>query len=219
MNISGIASSIFNSLSIVLSDVFLVILYVVFLMAEESMIPKKLRLVYNTPEKFQLMRKLLDEIDQSISQYISLKTLVSLMTAIASYVALLLIGVDFPLFWAALIFLLNFIPTIGSLIATIFPASMALLQFAEFTPFILVLASVGTIQVLVGNVIEPKLMGSSLNISSLVVLISLAFWGTIWGVVGMILSVPVTVMLIIIFSRFPSTKSAAIWLSGNGEID
>jgi predicted PurR-regulated permease PerM len=161
---------------------------------------------------------MLDHIDQSISRYISLKTLISLITAVASYVALLLIGVDFPLFWAAVIFLLNFIPTIGSLIATLFPALMALLQFAAFGPFILVLMVVGTIQVLVGNVLEPKLMGSSLNISSLVVLISLAFWGTIWGIVGMILSVPITVMLIIIFSRFDTTRSAAIWLSGNGEV-
>lgn len=132
---------------------------------------------------------------------------------------MLIIGVDFAFFWAFLIFILNYIPTVGSLIATIFPAMIALVQFNSFSPFVLVLVLIGSIQLLVGNVLEPKIMGSSLNISSLVVLLSLAFWGSIWGVVGMILSVPITVMMIIVMSHFPGTKNIAIMLSANGKIE
>ena len=132
---------------------------------------------------------------------------------------LLFIGVDAPVFWAFLIFVLNFIPTIGSLIATLFPAIFALLQFGEFTPGILVLAIVGTIQLIVGNFIEPRVMGNSLNISPLVVFLTLAIWGVIWGITGMLLSVPITVILIIVMSEFPSTQPLAILLSQKGSIN
>ena len=141
------------------------------------------------------------------------------MTGGLSYIALLIIGIDSPVFWAFLIFLLNFIPTIGSLIATMFPAVFCLLHYGEFGPGILVLIFVGAIQILVGNILEPKLMGSSMNISSLVTIIALSFWGAIWGVTGMILSVPITVIMIIIFSQFPSTRPIAVALSEKGEID
>ena len=124
----------------------------------------------------------------------------------------------FAFFWAFLIFILNYIPTIGYLIATLFPALISLLQFGTFINPMIVLVAIGSIQFLVGNVIEPKLMGNSLNVSPLVVLISLAFWGTIWGVTGMILSVTITIMIIISCSQFKSTKWIAILLSENGNI-
>ena len=122
-------------------------------------------------------------------------------------------------FWAFLIFLLNFIPTIGSLIATIFPAAYSLLQFGEFSPALLVLVIVGTIQLVVGNIVEPRVMGSSMNISPLVTILALTFWGMIWGITGMILSIPIMVVLVIIFSQFESTRPIAILLSEKGEIE
>ena len=132
---------------------------------------------------------------------------------------MLFIGIDAPLFWAFLIFVLNFIPTIGSLIATTFPTIFAILQFGEFTPGFLVLAIIGSIQLVVGNFIEPKLMGNTLNISPLVVFLTLAIWGVMWGVIGMLLSVPITVILIIIMSEFPGTKPIAILLSQRGKLN
>ena len=219
MEFSAIAGGVVNALTKVVSDTFLVIIYVIFLMAEESMLPKKLHRVYKDPDKYEDAIRFIKEIELSLSRYISAKTLMSLLTGVLSYVALLIIGVDFPVFWSALIFLLNYIPTIGSLIATFFPAFMALLQYASFGPFFAVLIFVSIIQVLVGNILEPRVMGNSLNISALVVLICLAFWGTIWGIVGMFLSVPITVMLIIIFSRFSKTRNVAMWLSASGKIE
>lgn len=218
LDLGQLVKELLSSLSGVLSNIFLVILYVVFLMAEESVIPNKLKEIFPKAEKFQSSRALFHDIDKSIGDYLVLKTVISLITGILSYIALLIIGVDFPVFWAILIFLLNYIPTIGSLIATVFPAATALLQFGEIGPFILVLSTIGIIQVIVGNFIEPKVMGNSLNISSLVVLLSLAFWGYVWGVVGMILCVPITVIMIIFFSRFQSTRPIAVILSGSGKL-
>ena len=160
----------------------------------------------------------MEKIEASISNYFGLKSFVSLITGVLSYIALLVIGVDAPAFWAFLIFILNFIPTIGSLIGTAFPAIFSLLQFGEFTPFILVLVFVGAIQLVVGNILEPRLMGSSMNISPLVTILALSLWGFIWGVTGMVLSVPITVVMIIICSQFEKTKPIAILLSEKGKI-
>ncbi|MGB3465996.1 MAG: AI-2E family transporter [Cyclobacteriaceae bacterium] len=213
---TGILQKMLNAVYELFADAFLVILYVVFLIIEEAALPAKLKAMFPGQEQFARINGVLKRLNESIYNYIWLKTIVSLITGILSYFALLIIGVDSAFFWAFLIFLLNFIPTIGSLIATIFPALMSLLQTGSFTPFVLVLVCVGVIQLIVGNIIEPRMMGNSLNISSLIVLVALAFWGSIWGVVGMILSVPVTVMMIIIFAQFPKTRDIAIILSGDG---
>lgn len=216
---SGVIRDVFNSLSAAVGEIFMVILYVLFLMGEERMLPIKFRKLYQDKESYKSAREVVDDINESIGRYLSMKTLVSLITGTLSYIALLIIGIDFPMFWAILIFLLNYIPTIGSLVATLFPAFMALLQFGEPTPALIVLVTVGGIQMIIGNYIEPRLMGRTLNISALVVLLALAFWGVIWGVTGMFLSVPVTVILIILFSRFPSTRAIAVLLSGDGDVN
>lgn len=215
---TGLVSSLINVATAFFGDAFLIPLYVLFLLIEEKVFAHKLHAIYKDEQKFNKARAILDKIDKSISQYLTLKTLVSLLTGFLSYLALVVIGIDAPVFWAILIFIMNFIPTIGSLIATLFPAGFALLQFGEFGPFFYVLGAVGTVQVIVGNIIEPKLMGNSLNISSFVVMIALAAWGSIWGIMGMVLSVPITVMMIIIFSEVPSTQFIAIMLSEKGDL-
>ena len=130
-----------------------------------------------------------------------------------------MIGIELPGLWAFMIFLLNFIPTVGSLVATIFPSIFSILQFGDLSHFLLVLGFIGAVQLFVGNFLEPRMMGSRLNISPIVILISLTFWGFIWGIIGMILAVPIMAMIIIICSQFPKAQSIAIALSKNGEID
>ncbi len=174
--------------------------------------------MYPNPDKYKSMRTLVNRIGKSISDYISLKTIVSLLTGILAYISLLFIGIDAPLFWSFLIFLLNYIPNIGSLIATVFPTIFAFFQFGDLTHGFLVLGIVGSIQLAVGNIVEPRIMGNSLNVSPLVVLLTLALWGVMWGVTGMILSVPITIIIIIILSEFPSTRPLAVLLSEKGEI-
>ena len=219
-NYGSVLGDIANGISSLLGDTFMIIIYALFIFLEESSFKKKLVKVFkDKDDKYTNMKFMLDKIEFSISNYLRLKTYVSLLTGLLSYTVLLIVGVDSAPFWAFLIFLLNYIPTIGSLVATIFPATFSLIQFGEFTPFLIVLIAVGSVQVVVGNIIEPKLFGKSLNLSPLVTILSLAVWGKIWGVTGMILSVPITVIMIIIFSQFEKTKAVAIFLSENGEID
>ncbi|HSK12198.1 MAG TPA: AI-2E family transporter, partial [Phnomibacter sp.] len=212
-----ILAELFNSITGLLGDAFLIIIYVVFIFAEETFFKQKLKAIFSAPGQFSKVDSLLNRIGGAITHYMGLKTLISLITGMASYFILLLIGIDSPAFWSFLIFLLNFIPNIGSLVATMFPAIFALLQFGSIWPFLLVLLLVGTVQVLVGNFLEPRIMGNQLNISPLVTILALSFWGLLWGITGMLLSLPITVIMVIIFSQFPSTRPIAIMLSKTGE--
>ncbi len=214
-----IFTGILTALTGLFGNAVTILLYLLFLLLEEKMFPKKFIVMYPNKSEYEVIRKIIGKIDKSIINYIALKTVISLMTGFLSYITLLLIGVDAPAFWAFLIFILNFIPNIGSLIATGFPAIFAVLQFGEFKQGILVLAFVGSIQLLVGNFIEPRVMGNSLNISPIVVILTLLIWGAMWGITGMLLSVPITVILIIILAEFPSTRPLAILLSQDGKLN
>jgi predicted PurR-regulated permease PerM len=218
LNFGGILSKIFSTLTGLFGDAFMVLLYLIFLLLEEPILSKKVKAMYPDQKRYNRVNGLIKKIDKSVSNYIAVKTLVSLITGMLSYFVLLIIGVDAPLFWSFLIFVLNFIPSIGSLIATLFPTIFAMLQFGEITPAILVLAIVGAIQLIMGNLVEPRIMGTSLNISPLVVFLTLALWGVMWGVTGMLLSVPITVIIIIIMSEFPDTRPIAILLSQQGKL-
>jgi predicted PurR-regulated permease PerM len=214
-----ILKKIFKSLTDLLSNAFIILIYALFIFLEEANFYTKLKSVFKDKDQFNQLNDVLDKIEKSITSYIGLKTLVSFVTGLASYIVLLFIGIDAPLFWAFLIFLLNYIPTIGSLIGTLFPAIFCVLQFGDFNSCLWVLGIVGGIQVIVGNLLEPKLMGNSLNISSFVAIFALSFWGALWGITGMLLSVPITVIMVIIFSHFTSTKAIAIMLSEKGIIN
>lgn len=216
---SSIFTMLLNSISELFSRTFIIGFYVLFLFFEENVFRRKLQYLYPETAKFNDVSMTLDRISTAISKYISLKTLVSLITGVSSFIALLAIGVDTPIFWAFLIFILSFIPVVGALIAVLFPATIALFQFGDLTHFFMVLGIIGFIQLIVGNVLEPKIMGNSLNVSSLVVILSLSFWGMLWGITGMVLSVPITVIMIIFFAQFPNTKSLAIMLSEKGDVN
>lgn len=217
-NLSNILSASLKTLSSLFSNLFLIIIYVVFIFAEEVNFREKLGRTLDNQDNFNQVSGTIEQIRTSIEHYIGLKTVMSVLTAVLSYVVLAIIGVDSALFWSALIFLLNYIPSIGSLIATVFPAIFAFLQFNDVTYLLLVLGLVGTIQVVVGNIVEPRVMGKSLNLSSLVVMLALTFWGSLWGLTGAVLSVPITVMLMILFSHFESTRFISRILSAKGEI-
>lgn len=216
--LSPFFQNMLSSLTDVFGNAFIIVLYALFLTLEESGFSNKLKAMYPNRDTYDEIIEIIGKIDQSIGAYLSIKSLVSLLTGFLSFIALWAIGIEAPVFWAFLIFLLNYIPTIGSLIATVFPALFALLQFGEFAPCFLVLIIVGAIQIIVGNIVEPRLMGDTLNISALVVLLALSFWGALWGVAGMLMSVPITVILIIVFAEFPSTRPVAILLSDSGNV-
>ncbi|WP_456461449.1 AI-2E family transporter [Reichenbachiella sp.] len=196
----------------------IILIYVVFLLLEETLFQEKIQKVLNTTAAGGNIYKTFSAVTNLFDDYLSVKIFTSFLTGLLSYFALLIIGIELPALWAFIIFLFNFIPSIGSIVATLFPALFGLIQYGEPHVLLTVLIAVGAIQILVGNVLDPRLMGSKLNISPLVVLLSLTLWGFLWGVVGMILSVPITATLIIIFGQFDNTRPLAILLSKNGEI-
>ena len=219
IEVGQLIKSLLDALSSIVGNAFMIILFAIFIFIEETNFQSKIKqLIDRSPDKFSKLNATLSKIEWSIARYLGIKTIVSLLTGILSFIILKIVGVHYAVFWAFLIFLLNFIPTIGSLLATIFPAIFCLLQFGEFTQCLMVFFIVGSIQVFIGNFLEPKWMGNSMNISPLIAIIALVFWGAIWGTTGMILSIPITVILIIICSQFQSTKPIAMLLSEKGKI-
>ncbi len=218
VNFTAIISGIIGALSSIAGNAFLIGIYVVFIFLEQAVFRRKIKAIFPQKGKFEHFEEVLESINEAIRAYFSVKMTVSLITATASYILMALVGLDFAIFWAFLIFLLNFIPNIGSLIATVFPAVIALVQYDTFGPFFVVLIGVGAVQVVVGNFLEPRMMGSSLNISSLAVILALTLWGSLWGITGMILCIPITVIMMIIFAQFPATRPIAILLSEKGEL-
>ncbi len=218
IEIGPLISKLVISVTNMLGNVFLVPIYVLFLMLEQGTFRKKIAAIFPDQNQRGSILSILSHTQDDIQTYLWIKTITSTITGVVSYIVLLIVGVDFAGFWAFTIFLLNFIPTIGSIIATFFPALIALIQFDTMIPFAVVLLGVGAIQLVVGNFLEPKLMGNTLNLSPLVVMLSLTLWGSIWGIAGMFLSVPITVIMLIIFAHFERTRYIAVLLSGNGDL-
>ena len=214
-----LALNIYAMFSSLMSSAVLILLYVAFLFVEQHFFTQKLQSLFPQKTHLDLVNQILSKIIKDTERYLSLKTFVGLLTAVPSYFIMQAVGLDFAAFWALLIFLLNYIPNIGSIIATIFPAFLALLQFEAWWPFTVITVGILVVQFIVGSIIEPKLMGRSLNVSPLVILIALALWGSIWGILGMFLAVPITVIMMIVFAHFETTQPIAVLLSQDGNIE
>ena len=154
------------------------------------------------------------EIDVKVRRYVVTKVTTSAITGLFVGLFLTLIGLDLALVFGILAFFLNFIPNVGSIIATLLPLPLALVQFESALPIILVLALPGLVQISVGNVLEPMLMGEGLELHPVAILIALVFWGLIWGAVGMLLAAPITAVLKIVLGRFETTRPFAGLLAG-----
>lgn len=218
LDISSWVSRIAGTTKTVVSDFGMVSLYVAFLLAARSSNAQKLIALFPLEEERSKISQLVDSMTESTGKYILIKTAMSITTGLVSYAIMKFMGLDFAETWALLIFLLNYIPTIGSIIAVIFPSILALVQFDTLVPFLVITGLLTGVQMTIGNVIEPVFMGRTLNLSSLVVFLSLAFWGSLWGIMGMFMSVPSTVMLMIFCAHVPQLQWIAILLSEDGKI-
>lgn len=218
INLRVILTNLAASLTMVAANGGIILIYIAFLLLEQGSFDRKIRALFVKPDKEASARRILRRIKRDVSTYFGIKLLTSTCTGVLSYIFLRMVGVDFSEFWAILIFLLNFIPTIGSIVATIFPSLITLVQFDSYTPFFLVIGGVTGIQILIGNILEPRLTGKSLNLSPLVILLNLSLWGLIWGIPGMFLCVPILVIAMIVFSHLPQTRSIAVILSKDGEL-
>jgi AI-2 transport protein TqsA len=153
------------------------------------------------------------EIASEIKRYMLFKSLISLLTGFLVYISLKVAGVDFPLVWGILAFILNFIPSIGSIMASIPPVALALIQFSDpIQGVVMVGLILGVIQVSIGNFLDPKIMGDSLNISPLIIFLSMVFWGWLWGPMGMLIAVPLAVCIKVTAGQIDKLKSLAIMM-------
>lgn len=154
------------------------------------------------------------QIDRDIRRYLVLKTLISLATGVCIWVILTSFGVELALVFGVMTFVLNFIPSIGSIIATILPIPIALVQFETLGPVIAIVLLSAMVQMIIGNGIDPLLMGQNLNLSPVTILAALVFWGLLWGVVGMLLAAPLTAILRIVLAQFETTRPMSELLAG-----
>ncbi len=172
----------------VLSNSLLILFTVIFILSEASSFPTKLKNILSDPDKDM---KIFNRFGENLNQYMAIKTTVSIITGIIISAFLAILGVDFPILWGLLAFLLNYVPTIGSIIASVPPVLLALIQLGPIHALITAAGFV-IVNLVMGNVVEPRFMGRGLGLSTLVVFLSLIFWGWILGPVGLLLSVPLT---------------------------
>ncbi len=205
-------------------DMVLIMIYVGFLYVTSSGFSRKLDRIFVRPHDRERARLVGAEIRRTMEQYLWVQTALSIITTVLTYVTLMAMGLDNALFWSFVIFVLNYIPTIGSIAATLLPALFAIAQ-PNWPPYmpadpmlcaIAVFIGVSVWQFAIGNFVSPRMTSNSLNLSALVVLLSLAVWGALWGLPGMFLSAPLTVLIMIVLAQIPGTRWIAILLSADG---
>ncbi len=212
INLIGIFSNLLNLIKSFTGNFTLVLVYLIFIVIEEKFFILKLNLVLKNENK----KKLFSKINNDIYNYFRIKTFTSLLTALFTFTILFFLNNELSITFAIFAFFLNFIPYIGSLLAVVLPSLFATIQFMEFFTPILTLILLLVSQIFIGNFLETKLMGKTLNISPIALIIFLSLMGKIWGLAGMFLSVPLLVILIIFLNNFKETKKIAIFLTEKG---
>lgn len=218
LSIERLVAAILLTMTGIASQFGIVFIYVIFLLVEQRFFDLKLRAVVGDEARRQNIRAMIERIGHDIQSYLWTMTVASVLTAVLSYAVMETVGLDSAAFWAFLIFSLNYIPTVGSILATAIPALYALLQFGDVTPFLTLLVAIGLIQFIIGNIVQPRLAAKSLNLSQFVVILALFVWGAIWGIVGMFLAVPLTAIIMLVCANFERTRPLAIILSEKGEL-
>lgn len=197
---------------------FLVVLYSSFFIAERGMMARKIVIAMGDEDVGERTLQLLSRINERIGQYLFVKTVINVILGGLSFVIMLLLGIEFALFWAVLIAFLNYIPYIGSLIGVIFPVLLSLAQFGTLSMAGAVMVSLTAAQIFVAFFLEPRMMGRAFNLSPFVVLLALAFWSTLWGLPGALLAVPLTVSLVLVLAELKTTRPIAVLLSASGKL-
>ncbi|MDB6178856.1 AI-2E family transporter [Paracoccus sp. Z330] len=215
-NITGWIRSLAGQASGVLSGSVLVILFVGFMFAEQVWFPIKVERLTNDPTKALHVRQIISSIMHRVNRYLVVKTAVSGVTAIAVWMIFHLADLELAGPVALLTFVLNFVPSVGSIIATAIAAVLVFVLSGDTTLTLLVGTACSLVQFIIGNVLDPMLLGQTLRLSSFGIILSLAFWGAVWGVPGMFLAVPIMVALMIVCAHIPWLRPVAVLLSREG---
>lgn len=204
----NLVAQMLGALGNVMTNSFMILLTVVFVLGEMTVFKQKMLLVAKDKQGTE---KLVDKFVDGINQYIGIKGWVSLLTGFLASLCCWMVGVDYPLLWGVLAFLLNFVPTLGSILAGVPPVLLALVQLGGGDALLIALGYLA-INIVIGNILEPRFMGRGLNLSTLVVFLSLVFWGWVLGPVGMLLSIPLTMAVKIGLETRPETQWVGVLL-------
>lgn len=209
--VSSVVSALFGTFFGFLSTGFIILIYLMFLIAEADLVRRRVHAVF--PDRAGRVLDVLGAINRNIATYIRVKTLVSAVVGVLTAGILWAFGVDFAFVWGLLAFLLNFIPFVGSIVAGVLPTLLSLVQFGSWWVTALVGVSLLGAQSIVAYGIEPRLAGRRLDLSPLVILLALAFWSWLWGIVGAVLAVPMAVVMKIVFENIEQTRPAAAMMA------
>jgi predicted PurR-regulated permease PerM len=209
-----LAARLLNGLGGVLNNALLIVFTVVFVLLEAWSFPRKLQAIAGSDDRSGTLRRF----SESLNRYIGLKTAISLVTGVIVWVWVALMGLDFAMLWGLLAFMLNYVPNIGSIIAALPAVLLAVVQLGGGKAVLIAIGYM-IINVLMGNLLEPRIMGRSMGLSTLVVFLSLIFWGWVLGPVGMLLSVPLTMTLVIALESSPATERFAVLLCEAPPVD
>ncbi len=213
--VAGWAAATLTSFVLFFNDAFLVLLFLVFLLSGSEEFPLKLRRAL-APQRAERIGEMMHNIETGIRRYIITKTLFNLTVGAMVTALLAAFGVNFPLFWGLLAFLAHYIPSVGAVISVALPTIFLFLQFSPGMALLIALLN-AVLQFTMGNAVEPRIMGSSLDLSPLLVLIALLFWGWLWGPWGMVLSVPIASAIKIICENVEPLRPVAVLMSGSLE--
>lgn len=217
LRIQEVAGTVLGSISAAAGLIFMVVIYAVFLMGERNGFAHKVAVAL-PGESGARASLIITETNRAISDYLAVKTLVNVILGLLSYAVLWGFGVDFALFWAILIALLNYIPYVGSFMGVAFPVVLSMAQFGSVERTLALTALLVLAQMSVGNVLGPRLVARKVNMSPFVVLVALALWSAIWGVAGAILAIPLTSIIAIVMGSFQSTRPFAVLLAEDASI-
>jgi AI-2 transport protein TqsA len=217
LNPEDVARQVGASLRNLASDIMFILLYLAFLFPAAGLMTKKLNFIFGIGSQREQARDVFRRIRVSMEQYLWVQTVISLIITGLTYATLVIAGLENALFWSFVIFFLNYIPTIGSIVAVVVVTAVALVQFTSLPHILGVFIATSAWQFLIGNFVQPRMTGDSLNLSAVVVLLALAIWGAMWGIAGAFLAAPLTVMLMIVLAQFPTTRWIAILLSQDGK--
>ncbi|HLK25962.1 MAG TPA: AI-2E family transporter [Caulobacteraceae bacterium] len=196
---------------------FLVLIYLGFLLASRAGFEKKLASLYANPGERHRAALVFLRIRNGVEGYLWVQTVACGIIALGSWGVMAAVGLDNAVFWAFLIFIIGYIPIIGGMIGSIAPPLFALVQFDNWLRALVLFIGLQIIGFVVGSILYPRMQGRSLNIDPVVVLLALAFWGVVWGIPGMILSTPLTVVMMAVLAQFPGTRWIAVMLSADGD--
>ena len=217
-NLPQIAGYVGSSLAGIATSTGMVLIYLIFMFVEQNSFNNKIDAMPLSKLKSKKLRYILNSIDEHMKKYLFTKTFISGATGLCAYILLRIIGLEYASVWAFIIFILNYIPTIGSILSCMLPISFALISGDSWHMVLFTAIALISLEIIFGNIIDPKLTGKTLNISTLAILINLVFWGMIWGPAGMFFSVPILAAVYITTAQFSSTRWIATLLSCDGKI-